>query len=871
MGTRELTRSIILAASVGLFGFMAAAPAMAGGPLAIYNPNTRTPYAYAPGVNVYTDLGALGILSNATADGLTSTAFAEWTNVATATFSAAVAGDFTAVGLPDITGANAGLVVGPNNGGGIHVMYDDNGTIISNFFGAPPGVLGIASPEWVLGSTITESWAVMNGTAIDPADGTGAFFRGVFTHEFGHSINMAHSQTNGQSIFFGDPRGPDGCARPYGGGPNFSHAETMYPFIDPSFGSIGAQMATVNLLDDIATLSDIYPAADWPDSGGVTIEGVVYWQDGSTELTGINVIARNVANPFADCQSALSGDFTQGANGPDGLYTFTGLTPGADYIVYIDDIVAGGFSTPPIGLPPTYEEYWNSSESADPLVDDRCAWTFINDVNGATVNADIIVNEGAVPVNDDGFIEVPLPWPFEFCDVVETSVFINANGSVTFGSGDTDFSPTVSEFLNGPPRIAALWTDLSPQEGNGITFQEVGGDEFHIIWNQVPAFGTSQNNTFRIILRSDGSHDIQYTAVQATANAPEEDVLVGRGGGGAPNPGESDMITEPEPITDPHIYELFTGGVDDPDELQGETLEFAVCGNPCLVNIPPTAVCQSLVFNLADTCTSVVVDPDTLDNGSSDPDGTIISFVLEPAGPFGEGITAVDLIVTDDCGASDTCSATIEVICPDPPDPPVLEADPKSVLFGTPAFGDTVCAEILIWNSGGEPLSLNLEGDCAIGNFFIDSTGMVNPVPPGDSTSVLVCYSANEAGPDSCTLQIQSNGGDCDVEVLAGATTAVDNPTGLPARLLVRAMPNPFRAATEVRFDLPRQAPVRVEVFDLSGRRVAVLTEGTRNAGPHSVRWNGRNTAGTPTAGGIYFIRVVTPTETQVVRAVRVP
>ena len=181
-------------------------PVFAGGPLLIFDPTTGTPFAYDPAtfggsVPVFTDLGPMGPLTTAEADFLTAFGFTEWSAVATSFFAAGVVGDFTARGLPDITGATAGLVVGAFNGGGIDVMYDDDGSIISAFFGAPPGVLGIASPDFSFGGTpeLAESWAVVNGTTVDPADFPatvpfpGATFAGVYTHEFGHAINLAHT------------------------------------------------------------------------------------------------------------------------------------------------------------------------------------------------------------------------------------------------------------------------------------------------------------------------------------------------------------------------------------------------------------------------------------------------------------------------------------------------------------------------------------------------------------------------------------------------------------------------------------------------------------------------------------------------------
>ncbi len=580
---------------VAILLMVSSVPVFAGGPLIIWDLVTRTPWAYPPGtVPVYTDLGSNGVLSGAVSDANTAAGFAEWSGVATSYFSAAVAGDFSTVGLPDIVGANAGTVVGTFNGGGIHVMYDHDGTITSNFFGAPPGVLGIASPDFGLVATgeLTESWAMINGSAANAGDAAGTTYAGVFTHEFGHAINLAHTQTNGAAGFFGDTIGPDFCATPYAGPLTLSDFETMYPFLDITPGSTGAFQAIVDHQDDITSISNVYPAAGWPASHG-TITGIVYAPDGTTEVTGINVIARNVSNPFKGAVSALTGDFTQGGLGADGLFTLNGLVPGDDYVVFIDEIVAGGFSTTPGTITGDGdEEYWNLAEDVDPGIDDPCDYTIINPAAGAPFTADIIMNGDANNLNlsDDDYIEVALPFSFPFCGISYGSVFVGSNGFITFGAGDTDFSESVGDFLSNEPRIAGLWDDLNPSQGGTITAGEVAG-EFVITYSNVPEFFSTGSNSFEITLRADGSFDVVYGTITAS------DGIAGRTpGGGAVDPGETDLSAEPQPIgaLAPTVYEWF-GGFD--NDLDSQSLAYAPCVIPDLptITVDPTSLSTILV------------------------------------------------------------------------------------------------------------------------------------------------------------------------------------------------------------------------------------------------------------------------------------
>ncbi len=63
--------------------------------------------------------------------------------------------------------------------------------------------------------------------------------------------------------------------------------------------------------------------------------------------------------------------------------------------------------------------------------------------------------------------------------------------------------------------------------------------------------------------------------------------------------------------------------------------------------------------------------------------------------------------------------------------------------------------------------------------------------------------------------------------------------------------PNPFNPSTVIRYELPEAAPVRLEVFDLLGRRVATLVSEQQQAGAHQVIFDAGSIS-----GGVYLYRL---------------
>ena len=86
------------------------------------------------------------------------------------------------------------------------------------------------------------------------------------------------------------------------------------------------------------------------------------------------------------------------------------------------------------------------------------------------------------------------------------------------------------------------------------------------------------------------------------------------------------------------------------------------------------------------------------------------------------------------------------------------------------------------------------------------------------------------------------------------------------ARLPLLASPNPFGGGTRLSFALARTGHVRLEILDLSGRRIRVLEDREFTAGTHGIAWDGRDAAGRRTAPGVYLARLAGPGVSGVLR-----
>ncbi len=92
------------------------------------------------------------------------------------------------------------------------------------------------------------------------------------------------------------------------------------------------------------------------------------------------------------------------------------------------------------------------------------------------------------------------------------------------------------------------------------------------------------------------------------------------------------------------------------------------------------------------------------------------------------------------------------------------------------------------------------------------------------------------------------------------APAAVEGITGV-SYAAPSVFPNPFRHRAMLGLTLARPGPLRIDVYDLNGRRVRRLFDGpSAEAGTHQFELDGRNDRGQKLGPGIFFYRIDTPT-----------
>ena len=98
-----------------------------------------------------------------------------------------------------------------------------------------------------------------------------------------------------------------------------------------------------------------------------------------------------------------------------------------------------------------------------------------------------------------------------------------------------------------------------------------------------------------------------------------------------------------------------------------------------------------------------------------------------------------------------------------------------------------------------------------------------------------------------------------DGDVYSFTPTGVEgtpNEINVTSLLLNQNAPNPFKQSTMINYQLAQAGLVNLKIYNIAGQLVKTLVSGQAGAGPHTVKWDGRDNSGNKVSSGIYFYRL---------------
>ncbi len=194
----------------------------------------------------------------------------------------------------------------------------------------------------------------------------------------------------------------------------------------------------------------------------------------------------------------------------------------------------------------------------------------------------------------------------------------------------------------------------------------------------------------------------------------------------------------------------------------------------------------------------------------------------------------------------------------------------KDLVYGQNFYGDP---SLVIYNRIPEPLTLSISHSQDLIKIKVSSNG--NPVSDADlilstKTSILIHQKTDASGmaviniselpQEDYSLASFKNGFFKTISKFNQLTTSENESTEtLPGSVsLHQNFPNPFNPSTTISIELTEQELIELSIYNVNGRKITTLAEGTYQIGNHEFRWDGKNRSGSNSSSGIYFYRLTT-------------
>ena len=159
-------------------------------------------------------------------------------------------------------------------------------------------------------------------------------------------------------------------------------------------------------------------------------------------------------------------------------------------------------------------------------------------------------------------------------------------------------------------------------------------------------------------------------------------------------------------------------------------------------------------------------------------------------------------------------------------------------------------------------------GETEEGNFYFLGYDFASAIEPGEGAILEVEVEFTESLDNSSIIFMISSISAGDVNAVPVTIIADDFGQfsgylntfvegSLPKEFTLHSnYPNPFNPSTVISYDLSRETAVKLNVYDMKGRRINALVNQVQSAGRHHVRWNAKDARGNGISAGVYLYRL---------------
>lgn len=181
---------------------------------------------------------------------------------------------------------------------------------------------------------------------------------------------------------------------------------------------------------------------------------------------------------------------------------------------------------------------------------------------------------------------------------------------------------------------------------------------------------------------------------------------------------------------------------------------------------------------------------------------------------------------------------------------PRISVQQSALEFGVVPSGETTTSNVKLTSVGSAPFRAGATVTSGKDKFTVVANDDSVSVPVGESREIEVRSKASATKIRKGMLRVSHDAVNRKSPVKLDLQSA-------PEELVLRPpYPNPLRTGTTIEYSIPTQTKTQISVYDLLGRRIAILKRKQEAPGVHQVQWDGRSANGSALASGPYFVRI---------------